>query len=153
MRYRYVPALVMIWLTANSIWSPIAALAREEGSSDIIEGLLSSFSLPLQDLFIKKHESEWRNLLDGVTIGFAFDCPLNSASPRTSTGSQSQGERGANGATVSASLRYNPLSYWFFSTTLHKYLDENQQASWNPDFTYFLGVINHWIQEGLRTAV
>jgi hypothetical protein len=45
------------------------------------------------------------------------------------------------------------LSYWFFSTTLHKYLDENQQASWNPDFTYFLGVINHWIQEGLRTAV
>jgi hypothetical protein len=143
MRYRYVPALVMIWLTANSIWSPIAALAREEGSSDIIEGLLSSFSLPLQDLFIKKHESEWRNLLDGVTVGFAFNSHSTAPRPGPAQVAKARASVAPMGATVSASLRYNPLSYWSFSTTLYNYLDENQQASWNPDFTYSFGY-NDW---------
>jgi hypothetical protein len=142
-RRRRVPALVLIWLTVSLARSPITALAKEESSHDILEGLLSSFSLPLQDLFIKKRESEWRNLLTGVTVGLAFDYPLNSVSRQAGAGSQSQGERGANGPTVSASLKYNPLSYWFFSTTLYKYLDEHQQASWNPDFTYSFGY-NDW---------
>jgi hypothetical protein len=139
MRHRRIPALVAIWLTVSCVWSPIAAWAEEESSRDIIEGLLSSFSLPWQDLFIKKHESEWRNLLDGVTVGFAFDYPLNSTSRQTGAGEESQGERGANGATMRMSLKYNPLSYWFFSTTLYKYLDEGQQATWNPDFDYSFG--------------
>jgi hypothetical protein len=139
MRYRRFPVLVATWLTLSSAWPPIVALAGGESSGDIIEGLLSSFSLPLQDLFIKKYDSEWRNLLSGLTMGVAFDYPLSSTSRQGGVGSLSQGERGANGATLRLALKYNPLSYWFFSTTLYKYLDESQQASWNPDFTYSFG--------------
>jgi hypothetical protein len=139
MRHRHIPVLVTIWLTVISAWSPSTALTEEESSRDILDGLLSSFFLPLQDLFIKKHASEWCNLLRGVMVGPAFDYPLKSTSRQTGAGAEGHGERGADGATVSVSPKYHPLSYWLFSTTLCKYLDENQQASWNPDFTYSFG--------------
>jgi hypothetical protein len=125
-------------------------LAKEEGSRNILDDLPSLFSLPLQVLFIKKHESAWRNLLSGVTVGTAFDYPLKSTSRQT--GAESQRERGANGATVSMSRKYNPSSDWLFSTTLSKYLDENQQASWNPDFTYSFGYDEQRLQ-GTREAL
>jgi hypothetical protein len=90
--------------------------------------------------------------LSGVTIGTVLDYPLKSTSRQTGAGAESQGERGANGATVSMSLKYNPSSDWLFSTTLSKYIDEHQQASWNPDFTYSFGYDEQRLQ-GTREAL
>src|SRR5919201_5636242 len=120
MGHRRIPVLVTIWLTVNSAWSPPIALAKEEGSRNLLDDLPSLFSLPLQVLFIKKHESAWRNLVSGVTVGTTLDYPLKSTSRQTGAGAESQGECGANGATVSMSLKYNPSSDWLFSTTLSK---------------------------------
>jgi len=152
MGHRRIPVLVTIWLIVNSAWSPPTALPKEEGSRNLLDDLPSLFSLPLQVLFIKKHESARRNLLSGVTVGTAFDYPLKSTSRQAGAGTESQGECGANGATVSMSLKSNPSSDRLFSTTLSKYLDETQQASWNPDFTYSFGYDEQRLQ-GTREAL
>ncbi len=43
---------------------------------EIIDGLASSFAVPWRDLFKGKHDSEWRNLLDGFTGELVIDGPL-----------------------------------------------------------------------------
>lgn len=106
---------------------------------EISEGLSSSFALPLGDLLKPQHPSEWRNLLHGVSLGIALDYPLKSRTARQSVGRETQGEQVGNSATLRASLRYTPLSYWFGSTTFYTYLDPDSQASWEPDFTYSFG--------------
>lgn len=40
---------------------------------------------------------------------------------------------------LNASLRYNPLSYWYIESTFFKYCDKEYQAPWDPDFTYSFG--------------
>src|SRR5919197_15780 len=91
------------------------AFQKGGGCRNLLDDLPSLFSLPLQVLFIKKHESAWRNLVSGVTVGTTLDYPLKSTSRQTGAGAESQGECGSNGATVSMSLKYNPSSDWLFS--------------------------------------
>lgn len=105
---------------------------------EIIDGIKSSFSLPWEELLEKEHPSEWRNLFSGFSGNISFDFPLAKEPPRESEGRQTQGERSRN-MTVNATIRYNPLSYWFFSATFYHYLDSDLQAPWDPDFSYTFG--------------
>jgi hypothetical protein len=124
-----------MWL----VWCPLLVIAQETQRHEVLDGLLSSFALPLQDLLHKKHTSEWRNLLDGWSIDGAFAYPLRETRPQPSQGRGSQGERGSNNIQFTGSLRYNPLSYWFAQATYYRYLHTDLQAPWNPDFSYSFG--------------
>jgi hypothetical protein len=112
----------------------------EEGPTEgaVWEGLSNSFALPLDDLFIKKTESEWRNSLDGWSIRLAYNYPLTKSTAQTSNGKGNQGERNTN-ETLQAGLKYTPISYWFINVNFSYYLEKSLQKSWDPDFTYVFG--------------
>src|SRR5262245_45359005 len=82
---------VGIWSIIALLWWPFPVVAQEK-KNDILDGLLSSFALPLEDLLHKKQASEWRNLLDGLNVGGAFSYPLKKSQPQASQGRGSQGE-------------------------------------------------------------
>ena len=105
---------------------------------EIMKGVLSSFSVPLRDLLKKEYPSEWKNLFHGFSGSFAFNYPLKEVPPRDVEGAGSQGDMRGN-LTVTASLKYNPVSYWYINTTFYKYINKGYQASWDPDFSYTFG--------------
>lgn len=114
--------------------------AQEENDEvrQIMRGVSSSFSLPLRDLLEKKDPSEWRNLFHGFSGSFGFETPVQTRNVIQSQGQDSQGVV-ATSTTGNFNLRYNPLSYWFFQTTIYGYLFPDERASWSPDFTYVFG--------------
>lgn len=111
----------------------------EETLRRMFSGLSDSFSLPLGDLLKKKHDSEWRNLLSGFSGAFTVASPL--IVEDFEDGGTGEGVRQRTGRTpvTRATIKYNPLSYWFAGATFYRYLDQNQQADWNPDFSYTFG--------------
>jgi hypothetical protein len=118
------------------------ALAQERPvplGQQILDGLLSSFAVPTQDLFKREHPSEWRNLLSGFSGSVGATVPLSRPDFAKMSNGQFQGTQQAGSPTLDLNLRYQPLSYWFFATSLHRYLDRDDQAPWNPDFTYAFG--------------
>lgn len=108
---------------------------------NVINGIFSSFSLPLGDLLRKNHQSECRNLIDGLSIGFSYCYPLKEIKTSAS-GYMRAGEQDRN-MTLSTSISYNPLSYWFGSVSFYSYLHPELKASWSPDFSYSFGY-NDW---------
>jgi hypothetical protein len=86
---------------------------------------------------VKKHESEWRNLLDGVSASAGLSYPLQDRD----LGNLGRGGSNVAGQPLSPalelSLRYTPLSYWFVGATAYKYLGEQQ--TYEPDFSYTFG--------------
>jgi hypothetical protein len=117
------------------------AEAQKPVGRQMLDGLLSSFSLPLGDLLQKKHDSEWRNLLDGLGVATGLTYPLQHRNLGNLTrGGRLQGSQGQQAPlspTLDLSLRYTPVSYWFVGTTLYKYL--GAQQPWEPDFSYSFG--------------
>jgi len=67
-----------------------------------------------------------------------FSLPLRKELPADRQGTDTQGEKGRN-MSLNASLRYNPLTYWFIESTFFKYWESEYQAPWDPDFTYSFG--------------
>ncbi len=113
---------------------------------EIEKALASSFSVPLEDLFKRKHDSELRNLFNGLSVSASVGIPMTriqSDDPFASPGSGAQGDRSIPTITANASLKYTLLSYWFISTSFVFYEDDSQQNPWNPDFTYCFGY-NDW---------
>jgi hypothetical protein len=112
--------------------------AQAQPQDGMLSGLESSFALPLHDLLVKKHASEWRNLIDGfggdVLAYFPFAAPESGrdASGHLRAVSLSDGY-------VAASVKYTPISHWFASIQVNKYLSKGAQQPWNPDFTYVVG--------------
>ncbi|EIJ41458.1 hypothetical protein BegalDRAFT_0540 [Beggiatoa alba B18LD] len=120
----------------------IAVTPQQTDSTDeIVNGLLSSFALPFDELLKAKHESEWVNLLDGFSGSIGLDIPLKKSKPAKHyvQGVASQGENNRYSVTMPVFIRYVPLSYWFINFNTLLYLDKNLQAPWNPDFTYSFG--------------
>ncbi|WP_180137158.1 hypothetical protein [Desulfoluna butyratoxydans] len=120
---------------------------RGETAQEIYHAALSSFSMPLNDLMEKEHDSEWRNLFSGFSGNVAFNYPLADTVEESRGPDGTQTESGFRKATVSATFKYNPLSYWFASVTFYGYLnfDESNpwcpdcRAPWDPDFSYVFG--------------
>jgi hypothetical protein len=113
----------------------------------IMKGITDSFALPWQDLYNKKHESEWRNLVDGFSGNFAFNYPLKDTVRESRGADGEQLKEDFRKSTLTATLSYNPLSYWFATATAYTYwdLESNElyspesKADWDPDFTYSFG--------------
>lgn len=107
---------------------PIHAEQIEE--DEIIKGLLSSFDLPFEQLFQKKNESEWENLLEGFSGNLSANAP-------TQFGGNNQ--VGGRSAAIYANVRYQPLGYWFGMANFIYYLQPKRRADWEPNFTYSFG--------------
>jgi len=101
----------------------------------ILRGLESSFATPWEDLYVRRHDSELRELLTGLTVAPALNVPLS----RAGAGGRTVGELEPSSPTAQLSLRYQPLGYWFAHVTLYGYLEPRSRAPWNPDFTYSFG--------------
>jgi hypothetical protein len=138
--WRHAARLLVLASLLLSLDRPV--LAQEQPAplaQQVRDGLLSSFAVPVEELFEKKHPSEWRNLLSGLSGAVGTTVPLSRPDfPKTNNG-RLQGTQQAGSPTLDLRLRYQPLSYWFFATSLHRYLDRDDQAPWNPDFTYSFG--------------
>lgn len=105
--------------------------AEQNEQDEILKGLLSSFNIPFEDLFRKKHDSEWENLLDGFSGNLSSNAPTTMLQSNKGTGGQS--------AAIFANIRYQPLGYWFASVNFIYYLQPKLRASWEPGFTYLFG--------------
>jgi len=136
-----ISLLVLLCLALPSASLSMEGKKKEEKSDEsreIMRGVMSSFSLPLRDLLKKKYPSEWRNFLDGFSGSFGFNCPVKEQKLAEAVGQGSQGQVGTN-MTLNATLKYNPISYWYIQTVFYEYLRPSRQAPWDPDFTYVFG--------------
>lgn len=72
-----------------------------------------------------------------LRLRLSLDMPLRT----TEGGFKGSGFQGspAVSPTLQAELRYNPHSYWFAGIAFYRYLLEDRQRPWNPDFTYVFG--------------
>lgn len=121
---------------------PSPPIFTDEMIQDMKDGLMNSFLTPWEDLMKKAHPSELRNLLTGLSTTLSANYPLDQ-SVTTTQGSGSQGNRSGKTPTLNATVKYNPLSYWFATATFTRFLDKALQAPWNGDFVYSFGY-NDW---------
>jgi len=141
---------ILVWGVAFSFacfTNLVFALDDDETVKDIMKGVMSSFSLPLKDLLKKEYPSEWKNLFNGFSGGFGFSYPLKDTIVEDRGLAGKQTNEGFRKSVISATIKYNPISYWFFSTTFYGYLDFESRdlwcpdcrAPWDPDFSYTFG--------------
>ncbi len=142
-RRRYSSLVVLPAVVAAFGLVPLAAAAEETAAPSLAEeiraGLASSFALPFDDLLVKRHDSEWRNLVDGLSVGVSFNYPLNNDFIAAAVDDDRRVERTTSSPTLNLDLRYRPLGAWFVGGTIYHYLDSGEQQSWNPDFSYSFG--------------
>ena len=122
----------LLWALA-----PSNAVAQQEKKNEIVEGILSSFSMPLGDLL--KNEEGKNRFLQGLSINLGTSLPLSGGAPPAGAGHGNQGQQSASSPTGTLSFKYSPLSFWFAQTSFYKYTSPQLQAPWNPDFTYSFG--------------
>lgn len=72
-----------------------------------------------------------------IRLRLGFDYPLRTDQEDT-VGTGTQGAPAVS-PTLQAEVRVNPVSYWFAGITFYRYLYEDRQQPWNPDFTYTFG--------------
>lgn len=94
------------------------------------EGFSSSFSTPLTQFIDGTAE-------ESLAVTLALDLPLKSP-VLSALGGRSQGDAPSS-PTLQAGFKYVPLTAWFLNMTFYRYLYSDQQAPWNPDFTYSFG--------------
>jgi hypothetical protein len=105
------------------------------GADPVIAGAQTSFSLPIEELYVRRHESEARELLTGLTVTPSLYIPFSSRA----VGNGDNGVAAPTSPALRLDLRYQPAGYWFADVTLHQYLDKGNRKPWDPDFTYSLG--------------
>lgn len=112
-----------------------AAEADEETAREIMQGVMSSFSLPLRDLLEEPEEDAGPLdlIFDGLSGSLSWSYPLDKEPPAEGDGEEKRD------ITLNANFRYNPISYWFFNTTFYYHLDRDYRQSWEPDFSYSFG--------------
>lgn len=113
------------------------AVAQSSTRNEVLDGFMSSFATPWQELSPPSTNDGGSNLLSGLSINGGVTQPLQPTQKSTS-GSGTQGAQ-ASASTLQLGIRYNPLSYWFATFTAYRYLHPSFQQSWDPDFTYSFG--------------
>ncbi len=122
-------------------------LCQAESIEEIYRATLTSFATPLRDLMKKEHSNEWHNLFSGLSGSLALNYPLQETMRETRGLDGSQIQEGFHKSTLSASFKYNPISYWFAAVTFNRYLDLARgdlgcmecRSPWDPDFSYSFG--------------
>lgn len=141
-----VTAVMVLGLAAA--FYPVGAMGDDKvNAQTIMKGITDSFALPYDDLYQKKYDSEWRNLIDGFSGNVVLSFPLKDAEKESRGGDSQQRKEGFRKTTLTASCNYNPLSYWFASVAIYGYADfsssdifsDENQADWDGDFTYSFG--------------
>ncbi len=127
---------ILILLIGISLITLCRHLYAQENKkkNEVLKGILSSFSFPLKDLFKKQYTSEWKNLLSGFSGNLGFSCPLQAVEAKGVSG---QRNKNFQKYVASVSIKYNPISYWFFNTTFYYY--PKGRNPWDPDFSYSFG--------------
>ncbi len=98
-------------------------------------GIRSSFAFPIAELYVRKHESSARDLLDGLTITPGLQLPFSARS----IGAGNTGASLSGSPALTLDLRYRPVGYWFAQVQLLAYLQPSKRAPWNGDFFYSFG--------------
>lgn len=97
---------------------------------EVWAGMTSSFYTPLGQLLDGSAE-------ESLSARYVLDVPMKSHLIMAA-GSSLQGEP-TSSPTLQFGLKYVPLTSWFASITVLKYLRADLQKPWNPDFTYAFG--------------
>lgn len=105
----------------------------------VVESIESSFSLPLRDWFKRRNDEKKEHPLRGFSVGPSFNYPLFKTAVPGTQGVGNQGQQAPATSTVTVSVKYNPITYWFAQTTFYAYLEPRKQQAWNPDFSYSFG--------------
>lgn len=127
-----MPLLMLMTLLCE-----VLETASTATSSDIQAGLLGSFDPHLDQLLVSQHDSEWRDLVDGLSLALSATEPL--VRPKAPSGAGAQGDRSASPTTFGLGLQYTPFGYYFANLSLVGYANRSTRKSWNPDFTYCVG--------------
>ncbi len=98
-------------------------------------GARSSFALPLEDLQVRHHESELREMLEGLTVTPSLYVPFGSGT----AGSGANGVAAPTSPVARLGLRYQPVGYWFAQMDINAYLEPSRRQEWDPDFSYSMG--------------
>lgn len=100
-----------------------------------VAGAQGSFAVPVEDLYVRRHDSELREVLTGLTVTPGLYVPFSSRA----VGNGDNGVAAPTSPALRLNLRYQPVGYWFANVTVHKYLDKAERKPWDPDFTYSFG--------------
>ena len=128
--------LVTQFLLLITLAAP-AAYAENE----ILTGLQGSFDVPIGDLLVKKHDSEFRNLFSGLSVGVVYNYPASLV--ESDLGSGDDGSRQTSTPTLGLTWKYTLVGAWFVGGSFSYYKDLEKRQPWNPDFTYCFGY-NDW---------
>jgi hypothetical protein len=116
--------------------APVAHAQDTDAALDeVLAGAESSFFMPAQELYVRRHDSEARELLTGLSVTPGLYVPFSARA----VGNEGNGVAAATSPTARLNLQYRPLGHWFANVTLHKYLDKSERKPWDPDFTYSFG--------------
>lgn len=123
-------------LVSSCLFAPFAHAQEAETVADtVLAGAESSFALPLDDFYLRRHDSEARELLAGLTVTPGLYVPLSARA----AGNEDNGVVAPTSPALRLHFQYRPLGHWFASVTLNKYLDKSERKPWDPDFTYSFG--------------
>ncbi len=127
------PFIGLIFACAASI--PASAHAEE---NPVIQGILSSYDIPINDLREKPDGGPLKRLFSGFSGNFTLGVPLDLTADVVNEGDGFRSRVG-NTPTVRATVKYNPVGAWFAAGTFYYYKDGDLQQDWNPDFSYVFG--------------
>jgi len=106
--------------------------------SPIVQGILSSYNLPLNDLKERPDGNLLQQFFHGFSGNLAVGIPLDLTQETILSGDGFRSRFGST-PTLKATVKYNPLGAWFAAGTYNYYKNEDLQEEWNPDFSYVFG--------------
>jgi hypothetical protein len=113
-------------LATNKIPPPLSGFNR------MINGITSSFHN------LNPKDTSKTSFLQDFSGNLGIQIPLKKSKTYIYNKFQTQGEP-SNNLNLNATVRWNPLSYYYIYVTFYKYVQSKLQAPWHPDFAYSLG--------------
>lgn len=104
----------------------------------IVEGIRSSFAIPLGDLAKHRERTLWENILHGWSASTSISVPLVALDVQDQ-GEGVQGTRTGSAPALLQTVSYNPLGNWKASVSFFYRLTDEESQPWEGDFIYSFG--------------
>ena len=104
----------------------------ETNFDKVWKGIKSSFHN------LNPKDSSKQTMLEDFSGNIGIQIPLKKSEPYIYERFQTQGEP-SNNLNLNATIRWNPISYYYLYLTFYKYVQPELQAPWHPDFAYSFG--------------
>lgn len=131
---KIVLSLILLLLyNKESYAEGLEKIEEKEKEQEIMKNINSSFYIPFDELLKKD-----KNIFSEFSGNFSFSYPIKESQITKDDGLGNQG-RISNNLSLAGTISFRPITYWFFSTTFYKYINEELKAPWNPDFSYSFG--------------